>query len=334
MGKIKKLKCYEDNDIMNMEKPLEKTIEDKCVMNGVIYLITCTINWKIYIGQTKFYKGNKLFGAVGRLKDHIDAAEREKRGCTALYNAIRKYGGENFVTQVLAICKINERDKLETDHIAKYNSTNKNIGYNISKGGQGVHAVFTTEEIRQKSSARLRENSDSELNILPYKVNDNLIGYQVIRTEKKMYTKRFASINKTPEENLELARAWLKKFKEGIIDKRKENGLPIGILQVKNNKDDIIGYRVYHNQKGIFYDKSFCYTTYSAEENLEYAKEYLECVIYGKDLKKPDYDTNMKNKTNITLPRGISFIKNSDKILDLMVSIWFIPLHMVTLGKV
>ena len=32
--------------------------------------------------------------------------------------------------------------------------------------------------------------------------------------------------------------------------------------------------------------------------------------------------------------RYIIFIKNSDKILDLMVSIWFIPLHMVTLGKV
>ena len=32
--------------------------------------------------------------------------------------------------------------------------------------------------------------------------------------------------------------------------------------------------------------------------------------------------------------RYITFIKNSFKILDVMVSIWFIPLHIVTLGKV
>jgi len=32
--------------------------------------------------------------------------------------------------------------------------------------------------------------------------------------------------------------------------------------------------------------------------------------------------------------RYITFIKNSIKILDVVVSIWFIPLHIVTLGSV
>lgn len=85
----------------------------------VIYKVTNLINNKIYIGQDSKNKEN-YFGSGKIIK-----------------KAINKYGIENFKKEILEICSnVDELNQAEKYWIEKLNSTNPDIGYNISFGGQ------------------------------------------------------------------------------------------------------------------------------------------------------------------------------------------------------
>lgn len=116
-------------------------------IKGIIYLYRNTINNKIYIGQTLDEKRRK--------REH-----RYARDNYPFHNAIRKYGFDKFEYKVLfyTFSKSKERlkviiDAIETHYIRKYNSTDKNIGYNLAKGGEGTVGVALTKETRDKISA-------------------------------------------------------------------------------------------------------------------------------------------------------------------------------------
>ena len=72
-------------------------------MNSLIYKITNLVNEKIYVGKTKKYYKEKLFGIEGRLKNHLTCAFTKSKcnDCPRLYNAIRKYGKDNFTIELL-----------------------------------------------------------------------------------------------------------------------------------------------------------------------------------------------------------------------------------------
>lgn len=85
-----------------------------------IYKITNLINNKIYIGKDTTSDTN-YFGS-GLL----------------INRAFKKYGEENFIKEI--IDETNDYEELsekEIYWIEKYNSTDRKIGYNISKGGDG-----------------------------------------------------------------------------------------------------------------------------------------------------------------------------------------------------
>ncbi len=96
----------------------------------IIYKATCIINDKIYIGQTK----NKL---EQRKNEHeYDAFHKFFE--THFHNSLRKYGIEKFKWSVIEECKTKiELNNREIYWINYYNSSNKKIGYNITKGGSG-----------------------------------------------------------------------------------------------------------------------------------------------------------------------------------------------------
>ena len=108
---------------------------------GVIYKITNLINGKIYIGQTRVTEPQ-------RWQQHIWYANNApEKDSVALCRAIKKYGKDNFKREILE--EINDNEKLnerEIYYIMKYNSTNKDIGYNIALGGFGK-AVYNNTEI-------------------------------------------------------------------------------------------------------------------------------------------------------------------------------------------
>jgi group I intron endonuclease len=89
-----------------------------------IYKLINRLNGKMYIGQTWQTLENRFNNGVGYI------------GCHHLYNAIKKYGKEQFYYEVLAICFDQEvANKLESVMIEYYGTRNQNIGYNLIRGG-------------------------------------------------------------------------------------------------------------------------------------------------------------------------------------------------------
>lgn len=89
-----------------------------------IYKLTNLINGKIYIGQSR--------DIANRMRYHIQDSKRvnDKRGQNPLYEAMRKYGHENFKLEILEICEEAELDEREAYYIKLYDSTNPDKGYN------------------------------------------------------------------------------------------------------------------------------------------------------------------------------------------------------------
>ena len=113
---------------------------------GVIYKYTSP-SGKIYIGKTVDEKARK-----GKHK------QDSKRLKTYFARAILKYGFENFKYEViikfsptLDIEKLDRvLNKLEQRYIKLYNSCNKDIGYNLTKGGEGACGYTHTKEALEK----------------------------------------------------------------------------------------------------------------------------------------------------------------------------------------
>lgn len=108
-----------------------------------IYKITNTINKKIYIGQTiQKYPKN-------RWSRHIYNAKVGEYG--PLYNAIRKYGKDLFVFEIIyQSFDIDDLNEKEIFFISYYNSTKRNIGYNVELGGK-------TSKMSEETKKRLSE---------------------------------------------------------------------------------------------------------------------------------------------------------------------------------
>lgn len=106
-----------------------------------IYVIKNKINNKMYIGQTGNLKS--------RWNKHISVAE-DMTYNHPLYNSMRKYGIDNFTIEVLNPAEsIKECNYLEEFWVEELQTTSRDIGYNIQKGGK--HSEMA-EETRQKIS--------------------------------------------------------------------------------------------------------------------------------------------------------------------------------------
>lgn len=106
---------------------------------GVIYLITCKVNGKVYVGQTTDFKT--------RIKDYKCLS---CKGQPKIYNALKKYGVENFSYEIIDVSTTQPvLDFLEDFYIDVLGSKNRDVGYN-SKGG-GSHGKHS-EESKSKMS--------------------------------------------------------------------------------------------------------------------------------------------------------------------------------------
>ena len=117
-----------------------------------IYLIENLVNQKKYVGKTQTT-------ALSRLRRHITEA---RRGSSyAIHCAIRKYGEQSFRVSVLDVATTKEElSKKEQYWIDCLQTTNKTIGYNCTKGGDGLGCALTDEtkeKIRKKTLGRSAE---------------------------------------------------------------------------------------------------------------------------------------------------------------------------------
>lgn len=112
---------------------------------GIVYGAENCINHKIYVGQT-------TRSIKERFRDHMKA--------NMLFGkALRKYGLENFVVVILAVC--NSKKELNEQEIARIVQLNCKYpnGYNLSDGGEsnsGAPRHKYTEEEKANLSAKLK----------------------------------------------------------------------------------------------------------------------------------------------------------------------------------
>lgn len=95
---------------------------------GYIYCITNLINQKQYVGKT-------TYSITKRFKEHCADYNKEKLEKRPLYNAMRKYGINNFIVEQLIECDNEELDSYEILYIDKLNTYHN--GYNATRGGDG-----------------------------------------------------------------------------------------------------------------------------------------------------------------------------------------------------
>ena len=114
-----------------------------------VYLIRNVVNGKMYIGKTS-----------GSLKErwgqHI--ADSKRRSRTYLGRAIIKYGPQAFTIEELERCTNEEDlDRCEAKWIQTYRSDQRDIGYNLTTGGDG--GVWTDPKRRESHRLRMLGNS-------------------------------------------------------------------------------------------------------------------------------------------------------------------------------
>lgn len=251
-------------------------MKKKIQVKGIVYLVTNLVTAKIYIGKTKTHYGNHPHGIKARMSNHITKAlGAEPNGCPAFYNAIRKYGKENFVIEELLRCDLEDLDENETEQIEIHDSTNKDIGYNIALGGGGRSVVNVSEETRKKISKRGKTMGLTKI------FRDGVhVGYTARRKDKGMaYQKWFTSTKNTPSQNRVLAQGWLKNFRShGVIGKtdyNKESGLPRNICKTRENGKHV-GYVVTITRNGKTTRKSFQNNTIPLSESLKNAIKFRD----------------------------------------------------------
>lgn len=120
---------------------------------GYIYKIINQINGKVYIGQTSKTIKERFEGHKKKALEHPNRY---------LYDAMNHYGFDSFTIEQIEECPDECLDEKEIFWIAQYDSTNPNIGYNLTIGGGGgntwklnSHKLETGEKIRE---SHLKDN--------------------------------------------------------------------------------------------------------------------------------------------------------------------------------
>jgi group I intron endonuclease len=147
----------------------------------IIYKATNKKNGKIYIGKTADLEH--------RINLHRKDSTSPK---TRFHAAIKHYGVDGFVWEILAECEDFESDDLERRYIAECKSTDENIGYNLTFGGGGGD-VWTLNPHKEETSRKL---SDSIGNSEKHKKSHN--------TEE--YIRRITEINRRKAKDPEFCR--------------------------------------------------------------------------------------------------------------------------------
>jgi group I intron endonuclease len=125
----------------------------------IIYKATNTINNRCYIGQTI----NSLQWSINKHK------VTSKKSKLYFHNAIRKYGIECFVWEVLCECESREElNEMEFHYIKQYQSHYREFGYNIDMGGSagnclegecnGMFGISHTDESKELMSQKNKGN--------------------------------------------------------------------------------------------------------------------------------------------------------------------------------
>lgn len=113
-----------------------------------LYLITNSVNGKVYVG----YTGKT---AQKRFALHLRDARAKRSWNRAIYRAIRKHGDRSFSVLVLEQVDSLEMAKVrEMHYISTYCSTDQKCGYNMTLGGDGTPSEDTKKKISAANTGK------------------------------------------------------------------------------------------------------------------------------------------------------------------------------------
>lgn len=100
-----------------------------------IYKTTNLIDNMIYVGKHTQNETSAFDGYLG--------------GGILINKAVKKYGRKNFIRETIEFCTYDNIDDREIYWINTLNATNRNIGYNITTGGDGIRIRFKENRIEK-----------------------------------------------------------------------------------------------------------------------------------------------------------------------------------------
>lgn len=138
-----------------------------------IYKIENLVNRKVYIG--------KSFDIYTRWYKHEQALDSNKHYNKYLQRSWNKYGKNNFVFSIVELCDLEDLSIKEIDYILLYNSKDKDFGYNLTNGGEGIkgykHTINTKRKLsemqigKKRGEEELRKFSLSMKGKIPKNIN-------------------------------------------------------------------------------------------------------------------------------------------------------------------
>jgi hypothetical protein len=196
---------------------------DDCNM-GDIYLIYNTISKKGYVGQVAHWVKNRnsrnglmLKGWIKRVNDHFQYATNEgskSKDHPKLYNAIRKYSRDDFITLSLGTYPMEELNDAEVRWISLLETVER--GYNITHGGQDrrpydvdalskkITELWIDKDYRQMQLDNKKRPHGCPHNITPtFNKMKEVTGYKVQIIRKGIRYAPMFTKNKYPGESLE-----------------------------------------------------------------------------------------------------------------------------------
>ncbi|MCC8068781.1 MAG: GIY-YIG nuclease family protein [Ruminococcus sp.] len=144
-----------------------------------IYKITNILNQKVYIGQS--------VDIEKRWAEHIRCANNSDKPNT-IYQAIRKYGVENFTFEVIEECsqeKLNEREIYWIDYYNSYYD-----GYNMTLGGDNGYLFDYNFLVEQYKIYKTTEETAKHCGCQPHTVSKALKAFNIVPNADSLGTKR------------------------------------------------------------------------------------------------------------------------------------------------
>ena len=168
----------------------------------IIYKTTNLINGKIYVGKDT--KNNPDYFGSGVI----------------LKKAIEKYGKENFYKEIIECCDtyehLNEREKY---WIKELNVIDKNIGYNLTQGGDGfaygeLNPMYR-DDVKQKIIQKLKINNGSFRQEVKDKISNTLMGKNLTQEHKDAISRGGQGHNASKGSDNSKSKDWIVIFPDG-----------------------------------------------------------------------------------------------------------------------
>ena len=174
---------------------------------GFIYKVTNNINGKVYIGQS-------IFQIEKRFKEHLADSKKPSRCHRPFYDAINKYGQENFSIELIEEIdnnELNEREKYWITFFRSYVGFDDCQGYNATLGGDSKlirdYQIIVEDYLKTGNKTQTAENLNCCFETVSRALESNHIatidrrgGRTIIRIDEHGNEKEYKSINQAAEE--------------------------------------------------------------------------------------------------------------------------------------